>query len=51
MIISPKGDNLATLEVDGRIKVLPGLNVRKEDLSEQRGTAQVESLSVEKEVI
>jgi hypothetical protein len=35
VIISPKGDKLATLELDGRIRLLPSSNVRKEVPAEQ----------------
>ncbi len=40
VIISPKGDKLATLELDGRIKPLPGPDVRKEASAEQAQVAQ-----------
>jgi hypothetical protein len=40
VIISPKGDKLATLELDGRIKLLPGSDVRKEAFAETAESAQ-----------
>lgn len=41
VILSPKGDKFATLEPDGRIKVLPRSEVRKEDLTEQADAEQL----------
>jgi hypothetical protein len=51
VIISPKGDRLATLELDGRIKVLSDSNVRKDIAAEQDGSEQSEMLSVDREAV
>jgi hypothetical protein len=50
VIVSPKGDKFATLEPDGRIKVLPISQVRKEDLAEQADAEQLTN-SEDREVI
>ena len=51
VIISPKGDKLATLELDGRIKLLPGWDVRKEASAEQTESAQPVTISMNKEAV
>jgi hypothetical protein len=50
VIVSPKGDKFATLEPDGRIKLLPRSGVRKEDLAEQAEAGQL-AIFGDKEVV
>jgi hypothetical protein len=50
VIVSPKGDKFATLEPDGRIKLLPRSGVRKEDLAEQADAGQP-TISADKEAV
>lgn len=50
MIVSPKGDKFATMELDGRIKVLPRSEVHKEDFAEQAEVGQL-AISDNKEVV
>jgi hypothetical protein len=50
VIVSPRGDKFATLELDGRIKVLPRSEVHKEDFAEQAEVGQL-AISANKEVV
>jgi hypothetical protein len=50
VIVSPKGDKFATLEPDGRIKVLPRSEVRNEDCAEQADVGQL-TISDDKEAV
>lgn len=47
-IISPKGDKLASLEGDGRIKLLPGAGVRREEPARAFPVEQQQAPPVEK---
>ena len=50
VIVSPRGDKFATMEPDGRIKVLPRSELRKEDFAEQPDVGQLKK-SDTKEVV
>jgi hypothetical protein len=51
VIISPKGDKLATLELDGRIKLLTRSDVRNELPSEQTESAEPVTASESKQAV
>jgi hypothetical protein len=48
LIISPKGDHIASLEQDGRIKLMPNYTIRKEAPAEQTESAPPVSASINK---
>jgi hypothetical protein len=49
VIISPKGDHIATLEQDGRIKLMPDSAARKEAPAEQTASAPAVTAATNKQ--